>query len=238
MELWAAIDLMNGAAVTLVQGREIEKTVWKQGPVQLAERWQREGADGLHIIDLDAALGKGSNQSVITKMVEESRIPVQVGGGIRSEELANEWLERGVERAVIGTLAYANAAALGSLLRKYGPGRIVVAADYKDGEIVTKGWTKGQGVPVEEAAERFERAGVVNLLTTSVGRDGMRSGPDVETVRMLSESRSKMKIIASGGIRDIGDLTLLAEAGATGAVIGRALYEDTVSLAEAKRRLS
>ncbi|MDG6925781.1 MAG: 1-(5-phosphoribosyl)-5-[(5-phosphoribosylamino)methylideneamino]imidazole-4-carboxamide isomerase [Nitrososphaerota archaeon] len=237
MQLWAAIDLMNGSAVTLVQGKESDRTVWGQEPPALAERWEREGADGLHIIDLDAAFERGSNREVIEEIVREVGIPVQVGGGIRRDDVARAWLDAGAGRVVLGTMAYGSRPVLTRLLRDYGPDRIVVAADYKDGQIVTKGWREGRGVSVESAAEDFERAGVVNLLTTSVGRDGMRAGPDVETVRRLAEAR-KLSVIASGGIRDIADLVELRDAGAGGAVIGRALYEGTVNLAEAKKELS
>jgi len=236
VRLWAAIDLMGGSAVTLVQGRETDKTQWKQDPVELAERWQSEGADGLHIIDLDAAFGKGSNRETILKIIEKARVPVQVGGGIRTEEIARGWLEGANVRTVIGTMAYKEPETLGKLLGDYGAERIVIAADYRDGEVVAKGWKEGHGISVEKAAEEMERRGVRNLLATSVGRDGMRSGPDVETVGRLVATRKKLNVIASGGIRDVADLASLEARGAAGAVIGRALYEETLRLQDAKRR--
>jgi phosphoribosylformimino-5-aminoimidazole carboxamide ribotide isomerase len=236
MELWAAIDLMQGSAVTLVQGRDGDKTRWGEEPPALAERWELEGADGLHIIDLDAALEKGSNRKAIEKIIERAGVPVQVGGGIRREDTARDWLDSGVERIILGTMAYSSPAVLAGLIRDYGSERIVVAADYRDGQVVTKGWKEGAGLTVERAAEDFERAGVTELLTTCVGRDGMRSGPDVETVRRLAGTR-QLNIIASGGIRDVADLVRLRGAGATGAVIGRALYDGTVKLADAKREM-
>jgi phosphoribosylformimino-5-aminoimidazole carboxamide ribotide isomerase len=237
MELWAAIDLMEGSVVTLVQGRATEKTRWKDDPVRLAERWEAEGAHGLHIIDLDAALERGSNKETVLKIIKNAKVPVQVGGGMRSENIARGWLESGAGRIVIGTMAYSQPSVLAKLLDSYGPERVVVAADYKDGEIVTRGWTEGQGISVEAAAKRFERAGVTNLLTTSVGRDGMGAGPDTETVRTLAGSTG-MGIIASGGIRDLEDLERLQEAGARGAIIGRALYEGSVKLSETNGRIT
>lgn len=238
MLLWAAIDLMGGSAVTLTQGREADRTLWKQDPVQLAARWESEGADGLHVVDLDAALEKGSdNREVIVEMSRRAGIPVQVGGGIRTESKAREWLDDTKARVVIGTMAYTDPGVLRSLLKEYGEERVVVAADYRDGEIVTRGWKEGQGVSVVKAVDDLERYGVVNVLTTSVGDDGMRSGPDVEMVRSLSGSHRRLRIIASGGVRDSDDLLRLREAGAVGAVIGRALYEGTVELREAKRSL-
>jgi phosphoribosylformimino-5-aminoimidazole carboxamide ribotide isomerase len=233
MELWAAIDLMEGSVVTLVQGRPGEKTRWTEDPLQFAERWQTEGADGLHIIDLDAAFERGSNRETIMKIIKNASVPVQVGGGLRTEEGARKWLADGASRVIIGTMAYSQPSVLVELLDSYGPERVVVAADYKDGEVVTKGWKEGQGISLESAVEKFERAGVTNLLTTSVGRDGTGSGPDVETVSTLSRT-TRMGIIASGGIRDARDLENLAEAGAKGAVIGKALYDGTLKLSETK----
>lgn len=233
MELWAAIDLMEGSVVTLVQGRDTEKRRWEENPLQLAERWESEGADGLHIVDLDAAFQRGSNEETVLKIIKNAGVPVQVGGGLRSEEVARRWLENGARRIIIGTMAYSEPAVLAKLLESYGPERIVVAADYKDGEIVTRGWKEGQGISVEVAARTFERAGVTNLLTTSVGRDGMGSGPDLDTVKTLV-AVTRMGIIASGGIRDLSDLKGLTEAGAKGAVIGRALYDGSLKLEDAK----
>jgi len=233
MELWAAIDLMEGSVVTLVQGRATEKRRWEENPIQLAERWESEGADGLHIVDLDAAFERGSNEETVLKIIKNAGIPVQVGGGLRSEEVARRWLENGARRIIIGTMAYSEPAVLAKLLESYGPERIVVAADYRDGEIVTRGWKEGLGISVEVAARTLERAGVTNLLTTSVGRDGMGSGPDSETVKTLVAA-TRMAIIASGGIRDLSDLRGLTEAGASGAVIGRALYDGSLKLEDAK----
>jgi len=233
MELWAAIDLLEGSAVTLVQGKAHERTVWEKSPLQLAKRWQDEGADGLHIIDLDAAFDSGSNGETIRRVIKESRVPVQVGGGMRSANIASGWLEAGAARVIVGTLAFSDPAAARGLVETHGPERVVVAADYKEGMIVTRGWKESQGIPIVEGAKRLEGEGFKNLLTTAVGRDGMRSGPDVAMVRELSLT-TRMKILASGGIRDLRDLVELERAGAYAAVIGRALYEETISLAEAK----
>jgi phosphoribosylformimino-5-aminoimidazole carboxamide ribotide isomerase len=233
MELWAAIDLLEGSAVTLVQGKADERTVWEESPLQLAKRWQDEGADGLHIIDLDAAFGRGSNGETIRGVIKESRVPVQVGGGMRSAKIASGWLEAGAARVIVGTLAFSDPAAARGLVETHGPERVVVAADYKEGMIVTRGWKESQGIPIVAGAKRLEEEGFKNLLTTAVGRDGMRSGPDVATVKELSLA-TRMKIIASGGIRDLRDLVELDRAGAHAAIIGRALYEETISLAEAK----
>jgi len=234
LELWAAIDILSGAVVTLKQGKEAAKTTWEEGAVDFAAKWEREGADGLHIIDLDAAFGKGSNSKTISKILERVKIPVEVGGGVRSRATAESWLESGAARVILGTLAYKEPETLSGLLRQRGSEKIVVASDYASGKVVTSGWTASQDLGVLEAARRFEAAGVINLLVTAVGRDGMATGPDLETVRALCASSGKLKVIASGGIRNVGDLLEIERGGAAGAVIGRALYDGGVDLGEAK----
>ena len=164
-------------------------------------------------------------------------IPVEVGGGIKTREIAEGLLDSGVSRVILGTIAYTSPKTLTALLESRGAERVVVAADYSpSGEVMVKGWTSGMGLTVSQATKRFEGAGVANLLTTSVGRDGMAEGPDVATIKRLCAGTT-MKILGSGGIRDVPDLEALAEAGAAGAVIGLALYDGGVSLRQAKKRL-
>ena len=228
MELWAAIDLLSGSVVTLKQGRESEKKTWEASPFEAASRWEREGADGLHIIDLDAAFGKGSNRETIKKIAKSSGIPVQVGGGVRTPDVAKELLDFAT-RVVIGTMAYTRPKLVGALLREYGPERIVVAADYRGGMVVTKGWTAEQGLLVMDAARKLEALGVSNLLATAVAQDGMAAGPDLPTMERLC-ALTKMRVLASGGIRNASDLAQLEKRGAAGAILGRALYEGSVKL--------
>jgi phosphoribosylformimino-5-aminoimidazole carboxamide ribotide isomerase len=237
LELWAAIDLLSGSVVTLKQGKEEEKTTWEESALELAARWEAEGADGLHIIDLDAAFGKGSNSKTIKAILAKAKIPVQVGGGVRSSEAVDSWLGSGAARVIVGTLAYKEPDTLKSVLERHGPEKIVVASDYSGSRVVTSGWTAAQEVGVLEAARKFEAAGVVNLLTTAVGRDGMASGPDLDVLRVLCAFGRKLKVLASGGIRNINDLAEIAHRGAAGAVIGRALYDGTITLGEAKALL-
>lgn len=234
LELWAAIDLLSGSVVTLRKGKAEEKTTWKEGPLEVAERWESEGADGIHVIDLDAALGKGSNSRTVSKILETAKIPVEVGGGVRSVAAVESWLESGASRVIVGTLAYSEPESLSRLLAEHGSERIVVASDYVDGKVVTSGWTSSQGVTVLEAARRLEGAGVVNLLATAVGRDGMATGPDLETLRALCSSSVGLSVIASGGIRDVSDLLEIERSGARAAVIGRALYDGGLDLPRAR----
>jgi len=234
LQLWAAIDLLSGSVVTLKQGKEEQKTTWEEGAVEVAARWEKEGADGLHIIDLDAAFGKGSNSKTISTILERAKIPVEVGGGVRSNTAAVSWLESGASRVILGTLAYKEPETLAELLKQQGPEKIVVASDYVDGRVVTSGWTTSQDMSVLAAARRFEAAGVLNLLTTAVGRDGMATGPDLDTLKVLCAFSKNLKVLASGGIRNLHDLVEIESRGATGAVIGRALYDGGVELGEAK----
>lgn len=237
LELWAAIDLLSGSVVTLRQGKEKERTTWKEEPLDVAGRWEREGADGLHIIDLDAAFGKGSNREIVEAIVERAEIPVEVGGGVRTKEVAEELLDSGASRVIVGTIAYTDPKTLTALLSSRGADKIVVAADYSpDGSIMAKGWTASIDLSVFQAAKKMEALGVTNLLATAVGRDGMGKGPDVAAMSRLCPATS-MKILASGGIRDVADLEQLANSGAAGAVVGRALYEKSVVLRRAKRAL-
>ena len=169
--------------------------------------------------------------------MSKAKIPVEVGGGVRSRAAVDSWLEAGAERVIVGTLAYKEPETLAALLRKHGAEKIVVASDYLDGKVVTSGWTKSQGVSVLEAAKRFEAAGVVNLLATAVGQDGMAKGPDLKTLKALCVVGKRLKVIASGGIRNADDLREIERRGAAGAVIGRALYDGGVRLGETRAAL-
>lgn len=234
MEIWAAIDVLGGSVVTLRQGRASEVKTWGGSPLEFARRWQSEGAGGLHVIDLDAAFQTGSNKERILEIVGDASVPVQVGGGVRDRKAAEAWLDSGAERVVLGTVAFQDPNVLTGLLHNYGPSRVVVATDYRDGKIVTRGWTEDQGLPIIEAVERMEGIGVSNILTTSVGRDGLGLGPDLGTTRSVCKA-TLMNVIASGGIRDLGDIMDLEEAGAEGVVLGRSIYEGGIKMSEARR---
>lgn len=234
MEVWAAIDLLRGKVVTLAQGDASRRTVWKEEPTELARRWEKEGADGIHIVDLDAAFGTGSNQKIVESIVKRAKTRVQVGGGVRSEERVERLLDLGADRVILGTLAYKEPGTLLKLLEKFRSEKIVVAADYKKGKVVSGGWKDDEGVSVLKAARKFEAVGVKNVLVTAVGRDGMGRGPDVVTVRKVCAS-TEVRVLASGGIRNERDVEALRGAGAGGAVLGRALYEGTIKMGELKR---
>ncbi len=235
-EIWAAIDLRRGRVISLRKGSPADGLTWNDDPLTFANRWEREGATGLHVVDLDAALGEGSNRNVIESISRSSRIPVQVGGGIRTIAQAKELLELGIARVILGTVAYDATSVLSNALRTLGSERIVVAADYKDDVIVTKGWTKESSLNVLEAINALETSGVKTVLATAVEFDGTALGPDVRMLRKIRAS-TRMKILASGGIRTPEDIRELQRIGIDGVIVGRALYEGTVRLAEISQRI-
>ena len=230
-EIWAAIDLHLGQVVSLRKGKLEETKVWSTTPLQVANRWQREGASGLHVVDLDAALGHTSNRTVVESIVRNAKIPVQIGGGIRSLDDARRWLSVGADRVILGTLAYANPSELHDILVTLGPERIVVALDYRNHTIVTHGWTKKRDLSIVDAVNNLQAAGVETILATATEFDGMANGPDLDTLHIV-RGLTRMRILASGGIRAINDVLELQEIGVEGAIAGRALYEGTFRLSE------
>ncbi len=231
LEIWAAIDLHQGRVVSLRQGNPELSTVWSDDPLAIAKRFEREGASGLHIIDLDGALKTGSNRSIAESIVHEAKIPIQIGGGVRSRADVDSWMKLGVDRVVLGTLAYNDASTLNQVISEYGRERIVVACDYKNGKIVTKGWTKQENLSVLEAIKHLQDSQVKTVLATAVEFDGQAQGPDLVTLRNIRES-TNVQILASGGVRTIDDVQELKRVGVEGVVIGRALYEGTLDLTE------
>ncbi|MDG6940091.1 MAG: 1-(5-phosphoribosyl)-5-[(5-phosphoribosylamino)methylideneamino] imidazole-4-carboxamide isomerase [Nitrososphaerota archaeon] len=229
MKVWAAIDIRGGKTVTAVKGDIRGARSWGLDPLDAAAKWEREGADGLHIVDLDAASGSGTNSGAIGAIAEKARIPVQVGGGIRDLAAADRLLSLGADRVIVGTLAYRDPASVGLMLERLGRERVVVAVDYRGGRVVTEAWTRTERVGVEESVGAFEAMGVAAVLATSADRDGTAGGPDVESLKRI-RGLTRMEVLASGGIRDDGDLDALAGAGVDGAVVGLALYQGRVRL--------
>ena len=232
MKNWAAIDILKGRVVTLVKGDPSASTEWETDALEAAARWQEEGADGLHVIDLDHAIGSGSNGEVIQSVLGAANIPVEVGGGIRSVEEARRWLDLGASRVVLGTMAFKNPEKLREILRDVGPRRVAVAVDFKEDRVLTSGWRQTESVDILEAIESFGRLGVETIIATAVERDGTANGPDFNAYSALRGLG--IKIIASGGIRFPDDVARLSAQGLDGVIIGRALYEGTVRLAELK----
>lgn len=233
MKIIPAIDLMDGKVVRLYKGDPNQKTVYSTNPVQIAKQWESDGADILHLVDLDATLGLGSNLDIIKKVLETVSIPVQVAGGLRDKSLVTEVANLS-ERIVLGTLAFKDKSLLKSILSELGPEKIVISVDHKDGEIVIHGWQKDTGIELIPAIKEFLDMGFTEFLLTNVSRDGTLEGPDLEFLEQAC-NLPNANIIASGGISNIDDIQKVKEKNAFGVILGKALYENRLSIGDAKK---
>ena len=233
MKIIPAIDLMNGQVVRLYKGDPKQKTVYSDNPVEIAKKWEADGADMLHVVDLDATLGIGSNLSIIKKILEEISIPVEVAGGLRDESLILD-VAKISNRIVIGTLAFEDKELVKKLLLSLGPEKIVISVDHKDGEIVIHGWQDSAGIKLIDAIKEFLEMGFTEFLLTNVSRDGTLEGPDLEFLEQAC-SLDKTNVIASGGISNVDDVKDVKEKNAYGVILGKALYENKISIEDAKK---
>ncbi len=233
MEIIAAVDLMDGKVVRLTRGDPRTKAsyVGFSDPIQVSKIWEKEGADSLHVIDLDAALGTGENINVLTQLLREVSIPIQFGGGVRSIDKAKKLLNSGVNKIVLGTFAFEDSNSIHQLINEYKSERIVVALDYLKGEVKIRGWTSSTNEGVIDALFRFKSIGVIQFLLTSISRDGVTLGPDFNTLKRASEI-SDVEIIAAGGISSINDVKMLYSFNLSGIVLGKTLYEGRLNLRE------
>jgi phosphoribosylformimino-5-aminoimidazole carboxamide ribotide isomerase len=229
-----AIDLRNGKCVNLVQGRAEDETVFSDDPVGMAERWEAEGAEYLHLVDLDGAFeGSSANLHIVKKIVEAVNIPVQLGGGIRTMERLDAVLALGVARAILGTAALKDPELVETACEKYGE-RIAVGIDAKDGMVATEGWLTVSQKSAVEFAREMEIRGIQTIVYTDIKSDGMLKGPNVEATQAIVDAVNS-DVIGSGGVTSIADLKALKSVGASGAIIGRALYTGALELKTALR---
>ena len=234
MEIIPAIDLRGGNCVRLYQGDYAQETVFSDDPLAIAERWQAEGGQRLHIVDLDGAhSGNPANLAAITAITRRLDIPVQVGGGIRSVDTAATLLEAGAARIVIGTAAVANPDLVAELCRRFGGERVIVALDARDGRVAIRGWTETAPVTATELARRMADLGVRRLLYTDISRDGTLEEPNYAATAALARD-SGLPVLAAGGVGAPAHIAQLAGTGAEAAIIGRALYTGDITLAEAR----
>jgi phosphoribosylformimino-5-aminoimidazole carboxamide ribotide isomerase len=231
--LWPAIDLMGGKVVRLLHGDPSQRTVYPERAVEIALRFAREGADGLHVVDLDAAFGAGSNAGPIAEIVAASPVPVEVGGGLRDRPSVEAALASGVSRIVLGSLPFRDPALFSDLVAEFAE-RLVVALDCKDGRPTVHGWVEDAGAgDAASVAARLAAQGVKALLVTDVARDGAMTGPNLD---LLGAVRAVFpgELLASGGMRGEEDLAPVAAAlagGPAGAIFGRALHGGATSVA-------
>ncbi|HZA47477.1 MAG TPA: 1-(5-phosphoribosyl)-5-[(5-phosphoribosylamino)methylideneamino] imidazole-4-carboxamide isomerase [Nitrososphaera sp.] len=229
MKVIAAVDIMGGSVVRLVRGNPDDKVEYSNDPVETARRWESVGADMLHIVDLDAAFSTGSNSELIAKISQAVRIPLQIAGGIRSLEKAEEMLSM-ASRVVIGTMAYREPEAIRKLVKKNAD-RVTISVDQMDGMVMVKGWKESTGTTVADAISQFLAIGVDEFLLTSIDRDGTLRGPDIKT---LADAAVSARIIASGGISSIEDVIKIRSAGCSSVIIGKAMYDGKVSIQKVK----
>lgn len=233
MKVIPAIDLMNGQVVRLYKGDPSQKTVYSDNPIEVAKKWEANGADMLHLVDLDATLGRGSNILIIKKILEQISIPVQVAGGLRDESLITD-VSKISNRVVLGTLAFKDKSTLKKLLSNLGPEKIVISVDHIDGKIVIHGWQKETDIKLIDAMQEFIAMGFSEFLLTNVSRDGTLEGPDLEFLEQACQL-DNAHVIASGGISNIKDIQDVKQKNAFGVILGKALYENKISIAEAKQ---
>ena len=238
MLLIPAIDLKDGKCVRLRQGRMEDSTIFSDDPVAMAARWVEAGARRLHLVDLNGAFaGQPVNAQVIRRIAQTfPDLPIQVGGGIRDEETVDAYLDAGVQFVIIGTKAVQEPHFINELCLEY-PGHIIVGLDAKDGRVAINGWSKLSKHDVIDLAQIFERDGVEAIIYTDIGRDGMMQGVNVEATVRLAQAIS-IPVIASGGVSTLDDVRALCaveKEGVMGAIIGRALYDGIIDLAEAQR---
>jgi len=227
-----AIDIKNGRCVRLEQGAMDRETVFSAHPEQMAIQWEMQGATKLHIVDLDGAVsGRPVNKKIIKRIAKSISIPVELGGGIRSLDTIEEYMGLGVAEVIIGSAAYKNPDLVAAACERF-PGRIIVGIDAKDGRVAVQGWTESTGVSAIELAKEFEGGGVTALIYTDIARDGMKTGPNIESIMGIVRTIT-IPVIAAGGvatIQDIEDLLTLEADGVKGIIIGRALYDGFLSL--------
>lgn len=240
MRLYPAIDILDGKAVRLLQGRFEDQTIYHDDPLEAARSWQAAGARRLHVVDLDGAkTGIPAALGHLERIVGETGMPVQYGGGLRTAPAVSDALAAGAERAVIGTAVFRDEAFLDEVLEAHGP-RIAIAVDVRGGMISTAGWTETTTLPAIEALDRLAERGARSFVYTSVDRDGVLEGIDLDEVSRVAQA-VRGTFIYSGGIGRLDDLRGLAElqeANLEGVIVGKALYEGRFTVAEAEGVLS
>ena len=237
MKIIPAIDLMNGNVVRLTKGDPEKKTIYSDDPIQIAKKWQDNGADMLHIVDLDATLDQGSNFPIIEKISEQVTIPVQIAGGLRDMDIISNGLKF-AKRAVIGTIAMeltnSQESERISWLEDIDKNKLVISVDHLSGEIVTHGWKKGTGVKLIDAMSEFVKYGFTEFLMTNVAKDGTLEGPDIDNLIQVCKI-DDINVISSGGVSSLDDLKDIKKCNPYGVILGKALYENLISIEEAKK---
>jgi phosphoribosylformimino-5-aminoimidazole carboxamide ribotide isomerase len=233
--LYPAIDLKEGKCVRLTQGEMDKATIYDSSPAEQAKAYQDAGFQYVHLVDLDGAFqGKPANEQAVRSVLANVTIPVQLGGGLRNMDVIAKWLEAGITRVILGTVAQKNPIFVKEACRLF-PDQIVVGIDARNGQVATDGWAKQTSTQASDLALKFEDAGVAAIIYTDIHRDGVMAGPNIEETAALAEKLT-IPVIASGGIRSADDVrayAALQDIGIEGIVIGKALYEGTLTYKDA-----
>jgi phosphoribosylformimino-5-aminoimidazole carboxamide ribotide isomerase len=235
MIIFPAIDLRNGRVVRLKQGRAEDETVYGDDPMQVAKRWQDEGAEWLHVVNLDGAFGESSpaNLRELARIVKSISIPVQFGGGLRNVASIDAAFNVGVRRVVIGTAAVENPQLVSDVIARFGSEPIVVGIDARDGIVATRGWREQSKIGATDLAKQVHERGIARIVYTDIARDGMLRGIDANAMAELARA-ANVHIIASGGVASLEDIQALSEhSEIEGVIVGQALYTGAINLREA-----
>lgn len=241
MIIFPAVDIQNGQGVRLKRGVREDVTVYARDPLELARRWQADGATWLHVIDLDGAFsGQSRNRQIVAEIVRDTGLDIQIGGGIRSLETAAWYLETGAARLIIGTVALEEPELLREMCREF-PGRIGVSLDGRNGRLKTRGWVRDAGATLEETAPKLEDAGAAFIIYTDIERDGERSGVNRSALSTLLGLTS-LPVLAAGGVATLADIQSLHKlrksGNLAGVISGRAICEGSLNLREANEWLA
>jgi len=232
MEIWPAIDLRGGRCVRLQQGDYKRETVFAENPLTMAQQWITQGAQFMHLVDLDGARdGAWINQAAVTEIVQALDIPCQLGGGVREESTIERLLGLGVTRLVIGTKALKEPDWFCAMVRKF-PHQLALGIDASEGMVATDGWLETSETSAVSLAQRFEDEPIAAIIYTDIARDGMMQGANVEAMKDMKNA-TPIPVIASGGVTTLEDVRELTAAGMDGAIIGRSLYEGQIQLSAA-----
>jgi phosphoribosylformimino-5-aminoimidazole carboxamide ribotide isomerase len=230
-----AVDIQGGKAVRLRQGRAEESTVFDDSPLEAAKRFAAAGATRLHVVDLDGAfLGKPVNFDIIRRIVAAVDVPVQVGGGVRNFDIASRYLGSGVSRVILGTSVVRNPEEVLRITKAY-PGKVAASIDARDGRVAIRGWVEVTGVDAVDLARQMEKIGVSCFIYTDIARDGMMAGPNYRSISGFAKGLAT-PVLASGGVTTLADveaIRAMENEGVTGVIIGRALYDGSISLPDA-----